>query len=77
MVRLMSKSGFSRVTELVECLSILGGLYCDDLTSVVQLSQQWSAVNGKFKNLVVVQSHEASCFNWSSVEVDSNRCVGK
>jgi hypothetical protein len=32
------------------------GIYCDDLQSVVQLSQQWSTMNGKSKNLVVVQS---------------------
>lgn len=30
--------------------------------------QQWAAVDGKSKNLVVAQSHEASCFSWSSVE---------
>ena len=48
------------------------GIYCDDLQSVVQLTQQWSAVNGKFKNLVVAQSHEASCLSWSSVEVGYN-----
>ena len=53
------------------------GMYCDDLQSVVQLPQQWSAVNGKSKDLVVAQSHEASCFSWSSVEVDSNRCADK
>jgi hypothetical protein len=47
------------------------------LQSVVQLPQQWSAVNGKSKDLVVAQSHEASCFSWSSVEVDSNRCADK
>jgi hypothetical protein len=45
------------------------GMYCNDLQSAVQLTQQWAAVNGKFKNLVVSQSHEASCLNWSSVEV--------
>ena len=42
------------------------GIYCDDLHSVVQLTQQWSAVNGKSKNLVVAQSHGA-CLTWSSV----------
>jgi hypothetical protein len=41
------------------------GIYCDDLQSAVQLSQQWSAV-------VVAQSHKASCFSWSSVEVGSD-----
>jgi hypothetical protein len=53
------------------------GIYCDDLESVVQLTQQWSAVNGESMNLAVAQSHEASCFIWSSVEVDSNRRAGK
>ena len=53
------------------------GINCDDLQSVVQLAQKWAAVNGNSKNLVVVQSHESSCLNWSSVEVDSNRCAGK
>jgi hypothetical protein len=51
-------------------------IYCDDLKPVVQLTQQWSAVNEKSKNLVVTQSHVVSCFNWSSVEVASNRCAG-
>jgi hypothetical protein len=60
----------------MECLSLLEGIYCDDLQAAVQLTQQWSAVDGKSKNLVV-QSQEASCFSWSSVEVDSNRCAGK
>ena len=50
---------------------------CDDLQSVVQLPKQWSAVDGKSKNLVVPQSHEASCLNWSSVGVGSNRCAVK
>ena len=36
------------------------GIYCDDLQYVVQLTQQWLAVNGNSKNLVVAQSHEAS-----------------
>jgi hypothetical protein len=53
------------------------GICCDDLQSVVQLTQQRSAVDGKSKDLVVFQSHKASCFSWSSVEVDSNRCAGK
>ena len=53
------------------------GIYCDDFQSGVQLPQQWSAVSGKSKDLVVAQSHEASCFSWSSVEVESNRCAGK
>jgi hypothetical protein len=42
-------------------------IYLDDLQSVVQLTQQWAAVNGKSENLVVSQSHEASCFSWSSI----------
>lgn len=45
--------------------------------TIVQLTQQWSGVNGKFKNLVVAQSHVASCFSWSSVGVGSNTCPGK
>lgn len=53
------------------------GTYYDDLQSAVQLPQQWSAVDGKAKNLVVAESHEASRFSWSSVEVGSNRCAGK
>ena len=53
------------------------GIYCDDLQSVVQVPQKWSAVNGKSKDLVVAQSHEASCFSCSSVDVGSNRCAGK
>ena len=42
------------------------GNYWNDLQSVVHLTQQWSAVNGKSKNLEVAQSHEASCCSWSS-----------
>jgi hypothetical protein len=53
------------------------GIYCDDLKSVDQITQQWSAVNGKSKNLVVAQSHKSSCFSWSSVEVNSKRCACK
>ena len=53
------------------------GIYYDDLQSIVQLTQQWTAVDGKSKNLVVAQSHEASCFSWSSVEEGPNRCAGK
>jgi hypothetical protein len=52
-------------------------IYCDDLQSAVQLPQQWSAVNGKSKDLEVAQSHETSCFSWSSVEVGSNRYADK
>jgi hypothetical protein len=32
------------------------GIYCNDLEYVVQLNQQWAAVNGKTKNLLVIQS---------------------
>jgi hypothetical protein len=53
------------------------GICYDDLQSVSPTLQQWSAVNGKSKNLVIAQSHEASCFSWSSVEVNFNRCAGK
>ena len=52
------------------------GICCDDLQSIVQQTQQWAAMEGKSKNLVVAQSHEASCLSSSSVEVDSNRCAG-
>jgi hypothetical protein len=52
------------------------GIYCDDLTVCSPTLQQRSAVNGKSKDLVVAQSHEASCFSCSSVEIDSNRCAG-
>jgi hypothetical protein len=48
------------------------GICCDDLQSIVQLPQQWSAVNGKPKYLVV-----ASSFSWSSIEVNFNRYVEK
>jgi hypothetical protein len=53
------------------------GIYCDDIESAVQLTQQWAAVDGKSMNLVVSQSHKASCFSCTSVEVGSNRCAGK
>ena len=42
------------------------GSYWNDLQSAVQLTQQWATVNGKSKDLVVAQSHEAGCFSWSS-----------
>lgn len=29
------------------------GIYCNDLRSVIQLTQQWVAVDGKSKSLVV------------------------
>ena len=53
------------------------GIYCDDLQSAVQLTQQRAAMDGKPKNLVVSQSHEASYFSWSSVEVGSNKYASK
>jgi hypothetical protein len=57
------------------------GIFWDDLQVAVQLTQQWSAVNEKSKNLVHAQFHEAGCFSWSSVwnpkEVASNRCAAK
>jgi hypothetical protein len=43
------------------------GIYCNYLQPVVQLTQQWTAVNGKSKNLVVAQFHEAS-LKCSSIE---------
>ena len=43
------------------------GNYWDSLQSPVQLTHRWAAVDGKFKNLVVAQSHEDECFSWSSV----------
>jgi hypothetical protein len=52
------------------------GIYCDDLQSVVQLPQQWTADYRKSMNLVVAQSHKGSCLNWSSVEVGPNRDSG-
>ena len=42
-------------------------IYCDDLKFVVQLTNQWSAVNGKSKNVVIAQCHGASCLTRSSV----------
>jgi len=53
------------------------GIYCDELHSIVQLTQQWAAVRRKSKNPVVAQSYEAGCFSWASVEVDSNGWAGK
>jgi hypothetical protein len=52
------------------------GICCNDiLQCVVQLAQQYKAMDGKSKDLVVTRSHEASCFSWSSVEVHSNGCA--
>ena len=45
------------------------GIHWDALDSVVQLTQQWAAMDGKFKGLVVAHSHEASCLRLSSIEV--------
>ena len=45
-----------------------GKSYWNDLQAAVQLIQQWAAVNGKSKNLVVAQFHEAGGFSWSSVK---------
>lgn len=40
------------------------GIYFNELQSVVQLTQQWAAVDGKSESLVV---DEASCLTWPSV----------
>jgi len=53
------------------------GNYCNNLQSAVQLTQQWAAVDGKSKDLVVAQSHEAECFFGNPKEIGSNRCAGK
>jgi hypothetical protein len=37
-------------------LLYIKGIFCNDLQCVVQLTQQWAAVNGKSKNLVFIQS---------------------
>lgn len=34
-------------------------IYCGDLQSVARHTQQWEAMDGKFKNLVAIQSLEA------------------
>lgn len=52
-------------------------MHCDDLYFVLQLIQQWAAVDKKYKNLEVSQSQEASCLSLSSIEVASNICSGK
>jgi hypothetical protein len=44
----ISHRTFSRATEFMDCLYIKG-IYYNDLQSVVQLTQQWAAVNGKSK----------------------------
>ena len=44
------------------------GIYWNDLQSAVQPTQQWAAMDGKSKNLVVAHSHEDGCLSWSSVE---------
>jgi hypothetical protein len=43
------------------------GNYWNDLQFVVQLTQQWEAVNGKFKNQLISRYQEAGCFSWPSV----------
>ena len=52
-------------------------IYREDSQSVVQITQQWSAVNREAKNLVVAQSHMVSCLSWSSAEVAAKQCAGK
>lgn len=37
------------------------------LTAPLELTQQWAAVSGKVKNLVVAQCHKAGGFSWSCV----------
>ena len=39
------------------------GIRYNDLQSVVQLTQKWSAVNGKSKYIENAQLHEASCLS--------------
>jgi hypothetical protein len=34
----------------------------NNLQSAVKVTQQWPAMNGKSKNLVVAQAYEAGCF---------------
>ena len=59
------------------------GKYLNDLQTAFQLGQKWAAVNGKSKDLVVAQSHEARCFSWSFCislnpeGIGSNRCTGQ
>ena len=38
-------------------------LWSVSIESTLQLTQQWTAMDGKSKNLVVSQSHEASCLS--------------
>ena len=47
----------------------MGEIFCYDLKTVVQVTQQWATVNGKFKTLAIAQSHKASCLSWSSVDI--------
>ena len=51
----------------MECLSILREIIRMTYSSAVQLTQEWAAVDGKSKDLVVAQSHEAGGFSQSSV----------
>jgi hypothetical protein len=46
-------------------LSLSNGDVLKWFTGCIQLIQQWAAVNGKFKNLVVTQSYKAGCLSWS------------
>lgn len=53
------------------------GIYWDGIQFIVQLTQQWAALNGKPKNVVVTQSQEAICVSCSFADLGSNRCAGK
>ena len=50
--------GFSRVTKLMECLSMCVE-FMGMMQAAEQLIQQWLTVNEKSRNLVPAQSHEA------------------
>ena len=54
------------------------GIYCDDLESAVQLTQQQAAVNGKSKDPVAAQFHRVGALaglpsKWNPEEAGSNR----
>jgi hypothetical protein len=58
------------------------GIYCNDLQPAVQLIQQWAAVNGKSKNLVVLSPTRPVVsaglpYKLESWRVGSNKCAGK
>jgi hypothetical protein len=57
--------GFITVTEIMKYLSILREFI---VMTIVQLTQQWVAMNQKTNNLVVDLSQEASCFSWYLVQ---------